>query len=517
MEDAKTTPDPTVEQLLQLLLKRDAQIEALTAEVQKLTNLLLAERAERFGRKSERIESGQLGLFDDVEEGPVEPEETISPPPAPAPKKQGHGRKPFSKTLPREIVDIDLAETEKCCADCGVAMKSIGIDVCERGHYIPARIKVMRYRMQKYACPHGHGVKAAQAPPALVDRCKYEPSVFAHVASAKYQDHVPLNRLSGIFKRQGIDLPKQTMWDMLVRVDEILAAPVLAQMKKELLDEKVLHGDDTPVPLRVEDGKGSKNARVWAWHSLGAKKAVYDFTLTKERDGPVKFLGDWTGTVILDGASNFNEVVARNGITRAGCWAHARRKLKQAWDRGAKDARGPLRLVQRLFWIERALTRRRDARELAGGAFVELRNRVRKQRSRVVIDRLFEMVGDISLERSTLPGSELGKALNYIANQREPLTVFLDKPEIPIHNNDCERTLRHLVVGRKNWLIFGSPRGGRVACNIYSLVLSCRAVSVDPEAYLRDALQQVSTATDVVSLTPWAWAEQHPEARIELS
>ena len=517
MSDTKTTAEQTIELLLEQLAKRDAQIEALTFEVRKLTDLLLAERAERFERKTERIEPGQLGLFDDLDERSELPEEPVEPAPAPAPKKQGHGRKPFPKSLPREVVDVDLNDADKCCADCGVAMKAIGIDVCERGHYIPARIKVMRYRMHKYACPKGHGVRAAPTPPSLIDRCKYEPSVFAHIASAKYQDHLPLNRLSGMFKRQGIDLPKQTMWDMLVRVDELLATPVLAQMKKELLEEKVLHGDDTPVPLRLEDGKGSKNARVWAWHSLGAKKAVYDFTLTKERDGPVKFLGDWNGIAILDGASNFNEVVAKNGIKRAGCWAHARRKLKQAWDRGAKDARGPLRLVQRLFWIERTLTRRRDVSEILGDAFVELRKRVRERRSQVVIDRLFDLVGDISLERSTLPGSELGKALNYIANQRDPLTVFLEKPEIPIHNNDCERTLRHLVIGRKNWLIFGSPRGGRVACNLYSLVLSCRANGVDPEAYFRGALEALVSETDLARLTPWAWADKHPEARIELN
>ena len=80
-------------------------------------------------------------------------------------------------------------------------------------------------------------------------------------------------------------------------------------------------------------------------------------------------------------------------------------------------------------------------------------------------------------------------------------------PRLPIHNNDSERDLRHVAVGRKNWLVFASPRGGEVACRLYSLVLSCKQCGADPEAYLEDALMKVATtpASEVASLTPWAW------------
>jgi len=67
--------------------------------------------------------------------------------------------------------------------------------------------------------------------------------------------------------------------------------------------------------------------------------------------------------------------------------------------------------------------------------------------------------------------------------------------------------LRHLVVGRNNWLVFASPKGGEVACRLYSLVLSCKQNGVDPEAYIEDVLMKVATtpASKIATLTPWGW------------
>ena len=156
------------------------------------------------------------------------------------------------------MIELDVPETERACPDCGKAMRAIGEDITERGHVVPAQIVVRRYVRKKYGCPDGHAVKTAPAPEGVIDGAKYEASVYAHVATAKYADHLPLHRLEGIFKRHGVHLPKQTMWDMLVRIDELLAQPVLRQMHKEILEERVLHSDETPVAMRVEDGSGSR-------------------------------------------------------------------------------------------------------------------------------------------------------------------------------------------------------------------------------------------------------------------
>ena len=130
------------------------------------------------------------------------------------------------------------------------------------------------------------------------------------------------------------------------------------------------------------------------------------------------------------------------------------------------------------------------------------------RRSARLIEVIYARAKELSLKRSTLPESQLGKALVYLDRQRRPLSTFLADPRIPIHNNDEERDLRHLAIGRNNWQIFGSERGGQVACRLYSLALSCKQAGVDLEKYIEDVLGRLSTtkSSDIVSLTPWAWA-----------
>ncbi len=462
-----------------------------------------------YGRRSERLAPGQLGFF----ETSPEPAATESPQPSAAKpkKKKGHGRAAFSPNLPREVIELDVAESERRCGCCGKPMKRIGEEVTERGHCIPARLVVKRYVRPKYACPDGHGVKTAALPDGVIDGGKYEASVYAHIATAKYADHLPLHRLEGIFKRYGEHLPKQSMWDMLVRTDELAAKPVLKQMRAELLVEEVLHADETPVTMRLEDGKGTKSGYAWGWRNLRRpgqpSKALIEFRTSRGRDGPIRFLGDWTGTLILDGYSGYDEVIRTNRIRRAGCWSHARRKLKEALDTGSAGAAGVLDLVQKLFAVERPINERVLAGEICREEQLELRRVARAEQSRGIIDAIYAEAEVLGRQRSTLPKSKLGKALGYLASQRPALSLFLDDPRIPIHNNDSERDLRHLAIGRKNWLVFGSQRGGEVACRLYSLMLSCKQAGADPEAYLEDVLMRVAStpASEIASLTPWAW------------
>ena len=135
---------------------------------------------------------------------------------------------------------------------------------------------------------------------------------------------------------------------------------------------------------------------------------------------------------------------------------------------------------------------------------------MRSERSRKVVEKIYAAAGTVDEMPSTLPKSKLGKAVGYVFRQREPLEVCLDDPRIEIHNNDAERDLRHIAVGRNNWMVFASQRGGEVASRLYSLVLSCKRAGVDPEEYLEDVLVRVSKTPHkkLSTLTPWAWAKE---------
>jgi transposase len=522
-QQAKVIEEQTESQRLLVELRREQgelaaqQAEAirlLTKERDQLLEQVQYLLKQRFGRSSERIAPGQLSfLGGDIPEPEVTEVELI---PRKKRKKGGNGRERFPEHLPRNVVSLELDEDARTC-ECGAAMNAIGADVTERGRLIPAKIIIDRYERTKYACPHGHGIRTADLPDGVIDGGKYDASVYAHVAVAKYQDHLPLNRLEGIFGRYGLKLPKQTMWDMLVTVDDLVARAILAQMHRELLAEGVLQADETPVRLRIEGQKGSKDAYVFGYRSLADvadPKAMIDFRTDRTRAGPSEFLGDWEGTLIIDGYSGYNEVCERNGIRRAGCWAHARRKVKDALDAGDRKAGGMLLDINRLFAIERALRGRIQRLELDTEVALDLRGKVRARTSAKRVIRILDRAQALDADPSVLPKSRLGKALTYLFNQQQALAVFLEEPRIPIHNNDQERDLRHVVTGRKNWLVFGSQKGGEVACRLYSLMLSCRQNGVDPEAYLRDVLMAVATTpeSEIASLTPWAWKRRQAAA-----
>ncbi len=508
---------PAIEDLQERLEKLIELNESLTRENKILRAELATLKRGVFGRSSERLEPGQLGFFEDSSPSPVADAPSRLEKSRPEPKP-GHGRAPFPPRLPRHVVELDVDEAEPRCSCCGKPMKRIGEEVTERGHMIPAQFVVNRYVRPKYACPNGHEVKTARLPDGVIDGGKYEASVYAHIATAKYADHLPLHRLEGIFKRYDVRLSKQSMWDMLVRVDELVAQPVLHQMRAELLAEPVLHADETPITMRLEDGKGTKTGFAWRWRNLHRpgepSKAIVEFRTSRGRDGPRRFLGAWKGTLIIDGYQGYDEVIRSNGIRRAGCWAHARRKLKEAFDTGAANASGLLALIQKLFELERPTNEGVRSGELDREAQLEERRVVRAEHSAAVVAALYAEVETLEQQRSTLPKSKLGKAIGYLQSQRRALSTFLDDPRIPIHNNDSERDLRHLAVGRKNWLVFGSQRGGEVACRLYSLMLSCKQCGANPEAYLADVLMRVATtpSSQVATLTPWAWAAANPSS-----
>lgn len=518
MLDVATQDLPNdVESLRDIVLDQQQQLARFAAEIRELHDRLRQLIENRFGRSSEKIDPGQLHLFargDDTaiaEEEPIE--ETVTVPGHKRRKRATGGREPFPDHLPRNVINCDPPEEERICSCCGQPLIRIGEEVTERGHLIPASFVVNRYVRGKYACREGHdGVKIAPAPPALIDKAKYETSMYAHLVCAKYADHLPLHRLHGIFKRHGLKVPKSVMWSMIERAAELLQ-PVVAQMKAEVLALRYVGADETPITVLIPGKKGSQNGYIWAYvaRSNGKLRPIFDFTISRSRAGPNQFLQSWVGGIMqVDGYSGYNELARRPDIIRAGCWSHVRRKFKDAIGSDSRRAASMLLLFGRLYWIEAALKKRRDARQLDESDFFELRRRVRGRRSRVVLDQIRELAESFINEGRILPRSPMGKAVDYMLNEWSALEVFLDHGFVEADNNDVERAIRHIAIGRKNWMFAGSERGAWVSCLHFSIVSCCKALDIDPEVYIADTLEAVATtpASDVAQLTPWAWAER---------
>ena len=297
------------------------------------------------------------------------------------------------------------------------------------------------------------------------------------------------------------------------RLDDVLARPILKQMHRELLEEDTLQADETTINVQAEGQKGTTRGILWAWRNVRGspqQKVLAEFRDDRSARGPDSFLGDWSGTLLTDGYDGVNPVAVRNDIARAGCWSHARRKFRDSMKSNGKKASAILRPIQRLFWIERAITARPRATGLDLEALGELRLEVRDRRSRRVLKQIYELGFILDEDPKVTGKSLLQKAVTYLINQREGLTAMLRHGKIPIHNNDTERDLRHVVTGRKNWLLFGSARGGVVAGRLYSLVMSCKLNGVNVSEYIEDVLGRISTtpASEIAKLTPWGWSAE---------
>lgn len=486
-------------------------LERLTFELEQLKRYL-------FGRRSERHvdNPAQLELFEDVpsqsgdkpaEEEPLEEEITYRR------RKPRSKADRFPESLPRQVQVIDVPVEQRTCSCCGEEMPVIDTDVRERLEYVPAKLIVHELQYPKRACGKCKSGVAVAAPPepdqagaALTAGSRYGFGVTAQIILGKYADHLPLYRLEDVFARAGVVIPRSTQVGLLDAAADLLE-PLVSRMKARLFEASVIGMDDTPVRLQDESLPGKmRTARMWL--ARGRDETPYNvffFYESRGRDGPARFLGDYRGWVTVD-AYGVNDGVylgSSGRIQASCCHAHVRRKFEAALGNDPKRASQALAFYRQLYDIEDR------ARELSSDERLELR----KSESASVMDKFKSWLGDQAAERSVLPKSAIGVAIRYALNLWEPLSAFLSDGALPIDNNDTERDLRRLTIGRKNWLFIGSAAAGEVAATMTTLVASASRHSLDIWAYLDDVLRRLAAGEpDVDQLLPDRWRAAHPDS-----
>lgn len=477
-------------QLRATLGERDQQNAILVEKLESLSLELARLKKQVFGQKSERRPAAgdaQVGLFD----APKPPVPTEAPPPAPVkPIAAPHGRR-LPEGKPDEVV---VAPAPDACAKCGGSLREISRSTAtridwRRGHFVTVRVE-----RPSCACDRCKTVETAPEPSSFaLPRSLVGNGLAAQIVVDKFADNIPLNRQATRFEREGLDLSPSTLGDIVRNVAGLLRRIVLA-MKAEQLGGRWLQADDTGLP--VLDGGAGKAVAGRLWVYADARNVVYDFTPTKHGTGPVAYLDGFSGVVLADGGSEFNEAVRLAGLTRAGCWSHARRYFVDAEETSTALAREAIALIAPIFVIEKR----------AEMADPEARARLRDTDTRSAIDGFFAWA-----ERHVhgqRPKSAIGQALRYALNQRAFLRACLGHPDIPVHNNLAELQLRRPVIGRKNWLFAGSEGGARSAAILFSITGSCRLHGIDPWAYLHDVLGRINDhpVNRIADLTPANWA-----------
>lgn len=481
-----------LQQIVLQLLQTVEDKDQLLARVQHQLAQLLR---YRYGQKRERVDENQLFLFaaqiiaarqraSAVSEGPVTglSSRTDSKERKEKPERRGHGRKPLPKSLERRRVVFDLEESQRKCQHCQTPMQKIGEDVSERLEFFPASLQVIEEVRPKYACAKGCGVAAAQKPASPIEKGLPGPGLLAQVAVSKYGDHLPLNRMESIFQRHGVELSRKTMCDWMAACAELLS-PVWERMKEIVLTSKAVQTDDTPVPVLDRELTRTRTGRIWTY--VGDRNGpyiVYDYTGNRSREGPEEFLRGYNGYLQADAYAAYDAMFKnpRRSLTEVACWAHSRRYFFEAQTSDLCRATVMLAYIQLLYEVERE----------ARNATAEQRRELRQAKSRLILE---DIKNYLQTEKpKVLPKSPMGEAIDYTLSNWEALLRYTEDGDLEIDNNSAERSLRPIVVGRNNWLFYGSDKGGRTGAVLSTLIASCKRLRIEPFAYLRDLFTRIS-------------------------
>lgn len=491
-----------------------ASVEALndTIHQQKQYILQLEEfirhgRQKQFGASSEQVGNLHPSLFDEAETVADESAEPVEEAPEAALPAEAEkpARKPrkgprIPPELPRVDIVHDLPESQKVCPHDGTALKHIKDEVSEQLDIIPAQAQVLRHVRRTYACPccERH-LATAKKPRQPIEKSLASPRLLALIATQKYVDGMPLYRQERAFVRLGLELDRTTQANWMVKCGA-LVQPLINLIHERMLEQDVLHMDETRVQVLDEPGRSAQaQSYMWVLRSTEQPAVLYHYAPSRGAEVPKQLLEDYQGALMVDGYEGYHAVCVKPEVTRLGCWAHARRGFfdaKKAYGMARTGkADEALAHIQELYRIER------DARGKPPGDVLTLR----QSQSAPILGKLRKWL-DLNRPK-TPPKSILGKAMHYLDHQWPHLVRYVDDGRWPIDNNPAENAIRPFVVGRKNWLFSASQKGADASANLYSLIETAKANGLEPSAYLAKVftdLPNAQTVEEIEALLPWA-------------
>ena len=419
-------------------------------------------------------------------------------------------RRSLPEHLPRERIVHPAPAACPCCG--GTTLRKIGEDVTETLELIPRQWKVIQHVREKFSCRACEAITQPAGPSHPIARGRAGPKLLAHVLFSKYGLHLPLNRQSATYAREGIDLDVSTLTDWVGAAAATLTALVEA-IRAHIFAAERIHADDTTVPVLAK-GK-TRIGRLWTYVRddrpfAGPDPPAAVFYYSRDRGGehPEQHLAGFAGLMQADAYAAFNrlyEAGRKQGpIIEAACWAHARRKyFDLARINKAPIASEAVTRIDALFAIEREIN----------GLATPQRVGVRSERSRPLI---IELESWLREQRARLSkNSDTGKAIDYSLKRWTALTRFLDDGRLCMSNNAAERELRAIAVGRRNWTFAGSDEGGRRAAALYTLIATAKLNDVDPQVWLADVLGRLQDhpAKRIQELLPWSWRPHNIAAK----
>lgn len=475
---AKLAANKTLEKTNQFYEERNARLEQ---EVLFLKEKIAQLERMIFGQKRERFEGdpNQMMLpFESTEEQKVDQEEVLKEQIIYTRKKasQHKGRVPLPAHLPVEEVEIhpegDLTD-----------MVCIGKEITDELEYTPASYFIRRYIRYKYAHKDGQGVQIGQLPERVIDKGIPGAGLLASIVVDKYMDHMPLYRQKQRFARENIPIASSTLQGWTKQA-LILLEPLYEQLLNHIKSKGYLQVDETPIKVLESSKKGAAHqGYYWAYYSPIDHVTLFEYQPNRENTGVIKMLNQYNGYLQADGYSGYHKVSRQKGIIFLSCWAHARREFERALDNDHTRASKALTLIQQLYAVER----KAKEENLTPQEIKELR----LSQSLPILNKLGEWIS--SEMESTLPKSQIGKAMRYTQERWDSLSNYLYDGILQIDNNLVENAIRPIALGRKNYLFAGNHDSAQRAAMIYSFFAMCKKYEVNPFNWLKYTLENIMT------------------------
>jgi len=483
----------TVKELLKIIEKKDQRIAQLEQQVQWLMSQFKLVRHKQFGISSEQTEGSQLSIFNEAESNCnlAAPEPEIIEITAHYRKRTRLTTDKLPEDIPVEIIEHELPEGECVCPDCGGKLHTMGKEVREELKIIPAKAVIVKHIRHVYSCRncemHSDHVPILKAdmPEPVIKGGFASPETIAYIAAQKFVMASPLYRQEQEWKQNGILLSRQTMSNWLLKASNNWLEPLYEKMKTKLLEQSVLHIDETTVQVLKEPGKSAQSkSYMWVYRTSGeAKKHIilYDYQPDRRYIRPREFLEGFSGFIHTDGYEAYHRLP--DNIKVVGCLAHLRRKFFDGLKILPKEKKKDSSLLKGVEYCDRLFRYEKEFALLIPKERLEKRQCL----SKPIFDEFYNWMGNLG----ALPGSILGKAVYYARSQKKYIERYLTDGRLEISNNRAERSIKSFVIGRKNWIFNNTPNGARASAIYYSLIMTAKENDLNPFEYLAWVLTQM--------------------------
>jgi hypothetical protein len=449
----------------------DQIITKLTGEIKKLSKMVYGSTSEK--RPKTKINSPQELLAKVVsnQDKPVVKKEKQTKPE----RRVYQGLEEKSIDLP-PLIDI---------SEWGL----IRIEEFVRYGYIAPKVIKKIYKRAIYG--NGDAMYTTPLPCSIIERCSADISLLVQIAINKFCYHLPVNRQIEMFKNIGIDWASSTVNDWLARVIKILN-PLFEELDKQVMNSPYLNIDETTIPILLKGVNKTKKGYIWGVISPSSKLMSFKYNLGSRSNKVLEeILKDYTGTIQSDGYAAYKKLEkgeTRKKIRRLSCLAHIRRKMieSEPTDPRANEA---IDFISKLYSVESECYNPKLPPEQQ--MTVEQIKQYRLTHSVPIFKEFYRWLQIHSRDKSVLPRSPFGKAVNYALNEYPGLIGILRDGSFRIDNNAAERAMKAPVLGRKNYMFCGEHAGGERAAQMYAIIASCKMNNIDPYTYLVDILRRL--------------------------